>query len=1063
VQLDWPPRATVAPVTDEPPRDHTFICYAREDGDFALSLAGELRSRGVTIWIDKWSIEPAADWDRAIDDAIRACAAFVIVLSPDAVSSNEVRGELRRALNETKFIVPLLYRPCDVPRQLETVQYIDSTGVTSPSGSALQQLVDTIRRGRGMERPDDERPPRRPSPHSSTPSDREARNRSAVLEDVRAEAAARLAQTVQAGGLLTIFKERQPYQVTGSWDDSIKMAPVVRPSAPASIDITEAFDEDTVGGKLLILGRPGSGKTTALLQLARELSDRADANGAEPIPVLLNLSSWHGNEPETLTGWMLDELKLKYGVRRQFSRKWLDDRSLAPLLDGLDELPPDRQEACVLAINHFQQQHRPPYLVVCCRLAEYENFTVKLRLFGAVRLVPLDTGQIRDYLERVGTPDLWASISGDPESLELASSPLLLRMMTLAYQEISTQEWQRLGSARERRAYLFDVYIRHLLPSGATRDEGGYANEGTTRWLAWLASSLKRFGQEEFLLERMQPSWLSSRRQLWFYRIVVGLTVATLFVLADQTTGLVARLFPETPLRVELTTSSKLSWLNVMSGVPLSVLFGLAVAVVLATRPSITPIETLRWSASNAWRGIAQWLRKAVAGTLNYAVVIGLLAGVAIALTTTFGGIRVLGNPMWKAGQPVSHKIGLVLGVVPVLLWTIAMMTMPRASTWIRRGAGSAAMLQGANAALIAILVLLGYALSGRFIEAIAGAASGICFGIVAATSRALSGRAAARLAHGYGAGLLAWSGAVFVSAYGSDMTITGRISLWMNTGTGVAATTGLLAALGRGLLARRLPPDTAEPILLKRDLVRAWSKGAALGVAASLLIGAAAVVLGRIGQREVVRFVVLCGTYATATFMVTLGQGLIVALGTIVTAVGFAAAVGILIGLLKGLSGPDVAKRVIPNQGIRQSAVNVLVFAAIGGVAVGVPYGLVNVAVAALTFQTPVAAADVLRFALMNGLALGILGGCVPGAACVQHYALRFVLWCKGPVPLRYTRFLDYATERMLLQRVGGRYRFLHVLLRDHFAAMQSGRPSTQPATISDDLGAARSRPALH
>jgi hypothetical protein len=33
------------------------------------------------------------------------------------------------------------------------------------------------------------------------------------------------------------------------------------------------------------------------------------------------------------------------------------------------------------------------------------------------------------------------------------------------------------------------------------------------------------------------------------------------------------------------------------------------------------------------------------------------------------------------------------------------------------------------------------------------------------------------------------------------------------------------------------------------------------------------------------------------------------------------------------------------------------------------------------------------------------------------------------------YARFLDYCTERLFLQRVGGRYRFIHKMLQDHFA----------------------------
>jgi len=37
----------------------------------------------------------------------------------------------------------------------------------------------------------------------------------------------------------------------------------------------------------------------------------------------------------------------------------------------------------------------------------------------------------------------------------------------------------------------------------------------------------------------------------------------------------------------------------------------------------------------------------------------------------------------------------------------------------------------------------------------------------------------------------------------------------------------------------------------------------------------------------------------------------------------------------------------------------------------------------------------------------------------------------------LHYARFLNYCTELTLLQRVGGRYRFIHKLLQDHLAHM--------------------------
>ncbi|HEY9853433.1 MAG TPA: hypothetical protein V6D28_28440 [Leptolyngbyaceae cyanobacterium] len=59
------------------------------------------------------------------------------------------------------------------------------------------------------------------------------------------------------------------------------------------------------------------------------------------------------------------------------------------------------------------------------------------------------------------------------------------------------------------------------------------------------------------------------------------------------------------------------------------------------------------------------------------------------------------------------------------------------------------------------------------------------------------------------------------------------------------------------------------------------------------------------------------------------------------------------------------------------------------------------------------------------------------PAIACIQHFVLRFILWSNGHTPWNYARFLNYATERMILQRVGGRYRFIHRLLQEHFAQM--------------------------
>src|SRR4030095_16851048 len=125
----------------------TFISYAREDVAVALDVAAGLRTRSVAVWVDLWDIQPGADWDQAIDRSLRSCAHFVLVLSPDAVASDEVRGELRSALNGRKHMVPLLYRPCESPRQLQNIQYLDFTGSETIPEGLLDRLAQVLRHG----------------------------------------------------------------------------------------------------------------------------------------------------------------------------------------------------------------------------------------------------------------------------------------------------------------------------------------------------------------------------------------------------------------------------------------------------------------------------------------------------------------------------------------------------------------------------------------------------------------------------------------------------------------------------------------------------------------------------------------------------------------------------------------------------------------------------------------------------------------------------------------------------------------------------------------------------
>ncbi len=88
------------------------------------------------------------------------------------------------------------------------------------------------------------------------------------------------------------------------------------------------------------------------------------------------------------------------------------------------------------------------------------------------------------------------------------------------------------------------------------------------------------------------------------------------------------------------------------------------------------------------------------------------------------------------------------------------------------------------------------------------------------------------------------------------------------------------------------------------------------------------------------------------------------------------------------------------------------------------------------------------LPFGIPLGLFIGLLAGLRGLHAYIQHQVLRRQLQRAGAVPPRYERFLDFAADHVLLQRVGGGYRFIHALLLDYFAALPASGETKLAAT---------------
>ncbi|NJN88846.1 MAG: NACHT domain-containing protein, partial [Leptolyngbyaceae cyanobacterium SL_7_1] len=294
---------------------------------------------------------------------------------------------------------------------------------------------------------------------------------------------------------------------------------------PDGTTVIDLFDQLGTGRTLLILGEPGAGKTITLLQLARELVERAEQDTTHLIPVVFNLSSW--NRSLRLADWLVTELNTKYQVPKRIAQPWVMQQHLLLLLDGLDEVRLEDRDGCVVALNQFQQTYGTE-MVVCSRIKDYDALSHRLTVQRAIYLRSLLPAQIEYYLNCLNDnlTGLKQLLETDVALQELARSPLILNIMVLAYEGMDCQQCPQV-SGETHRQRLFNTYIERMLKRRSV--ETPYSSTQTLRYLSWLAQQLVRSSQTIFLIEWIDYTWLRTSWQRWSYIILSSVIVGFAF------------------------------------------------------------------------------------------------------------------------------------------------------------------------------------------------------------------------------------------------------------------------------------------------------------------------------------------------------------------------------------------------------------------------------------------------------------------------------------------------------------------------------------------------------
>jgi serine/threonine protein kinase len=207
-----------------------------------------------------------------------------------------------------------------------------------------------------------------------------------------------------------------------------------------SVTSGELFDLLQRYPRLVILGDPGSGKTTTLHHLALETAERHLNERTDLLPVFVSLNAY-GDPHMPARDFLRQQLALVAGERSalvQSFDSYLFQGRLAFLLDSLNEMPQrsaagDPREAQLVNLASSY----PATFVVACREQDYGQSLG----WQEARTLKLSPDQVQEFAATFlgsNAEALLSVFSSDVQMRELASNPFCLRAITWLFEQGQT-------------------------------------------------------------------------------------------------------------------------------------------------------------------------------------------------------------------------------------------------------------------------------------------------------------------------------------------------------------------------------------------------------------------------------------------------------------------------------------------------------------------------------------------------------------------------------------------------------------------------------------------------
>ncbi|MER5265043.1 NACHT domain-containing protein [Actinosynnema sp. NPDC002837] len=435
-------------------------------------------------------------------------------------------------------------------------------------------------------------------------------------------------------------------------------------------------------GRLVVLGEPGSGKTTFAMLMVQQLL--VDLRVKQTVPVLLSIASWDPVR-EKPAEWLLRRITEEYpGLHVTHGRAAVErlvrDRRVLPVLDGLDELPaPVRGRALAALHKGFGE------VIVTSRAAEYAAAVADgqvLRSAAVLRAAPLTPSAVVAHLRTAVTParlPAWRpvleKIEAEPEG-DLAAALSTPLMVWLARRVHRSPAADPAGLTRlPDRAAVEEHLLDGLIPAAFDdEDRGRWDVEQATRYLRFLADHLTARGEQDIAWWRLSRARPARVAFLALASLVTGVVLAAL-VVAD----------------LNFARLDELDWLPMALSFPMGVAVWVFVEFTAGGMAADGRAPTGR-PGPTAWRRRIRALVQEARHRPRQA---------ALAVTGWVGGTAVVGVPLASVGDNFGWflvPLALLLGLGKSVLMS---------PVDADRAVDPDALLRGDRKAVLAALVLI--------------------------------------------------------------------------------------------------------------------------------------------------------------------------------------------------------------------------------------------------------------------------------------------------------------------------------------------------------------------